>query len=140
MFSKIIEELICNIQPLFGGEYVGRYKAEESEVGIDTTLSKQFYIQDSRGRAKQITYDKNSKLYTTTRYFDLVVQYNGQLNASLECDVIYYFLKEYGDVSYTDDRKTIFKTLTGEELQSDIQLFFLTFAITIRSLNNTCNW
>lgn len=141
MFEKELNAILCDIKDLAGKKYVTAIKKREDTVGIDTSKSHHIFIQESVSRKDQVLkYNSGTKLYNIEKYFDIILQYEGQKNEKMECDILNYIVTNYSEAKYFDDRKYIFKLLTGDELKRDIQFFFITFVLQINTLNKPCNW
>lgn len=141
MFEAELESLLCDLKAITGDKYIAVVKKREDTIGIDTTKAYQLYIQESKSVKDQtLKYDSRTKLYSIKKYYDIIIQYQGKKDTKLECKLLDYVVLNYGDTRYIDDRQYIFKAETGEDLKSDIQFFFINFALQINTLNKPCNW
>lgn len=135
MFKSIIDSLICSIKEVLGQKYLGYYKSPDDNTGINTSIDYQFFIQENERKEKTAEYDRQTKLYTDERYFDLIIQYRSdKRDEDLENKILNLLLKKYDKVTYITDRKYLFKKLTNTELKTEIQINLFTFAVTTRTI------
>ncbi|HRH83568.1 MAG TPA: hypothetical protein PK210_04960 [Bacteroidia bacterium] len=135
MFKSIIDSLIFSIKEVLGQKYLGYYKSPDDNTGINTSIDYQFFIQENERKEKTAEYDRQTKLYTDERYFDLIIQYrSNKRDEDLENKILNLLLKKYDKVTYITDRKYLFKKLTNTELKTEIQINLFTFAVTTRTI------
>lgn len=134
MFTAIINDLIISLNTILGKKYKGFYR-DEKDDGIDTGVDHRFFIQENERKEKSAQFDKRTRLFTDTRYFDLIIQYRSDVRDEiLEETILEFLLKEFGDVTYITDRKYLFNKLTNQELKTEIQIILFTFAMSIRTI------
>ena len=134
MFKILIDDLILELKAILGKKYQGFYRTELMD-GIDTSVDYRFYIQENERKEKNASFDRRTKLFTDTRYFDLIIQYwSNTRDEKLENTMIEFLLNQFGDITYITDRKYLFNKLTNNELKTEIQIILFTFAMSTRTI------
>lgn len=134
MFKILIDDLILELKAILGKKYQGFYRTELMD-GIDTSVDYRFYIQENERKEKNASFDRRTKLFTDTRYFDLIIQYRSNTrDEKLENTMIEFLLNQFGDITYITDRKYLFNKLTNNELKTEIQIILFTFAMSTRTI------
>ncbi|MCC6256200.1 MAG: hypothetical protein IT276_14885 [Ignavibacteriaceae bacterium] len=133
-----LEILVSDIYKAISNKFGKEYLIEVVEVGqgANTQQNKKIYFQNSTNTAVNVEYSKNTKILSTSKEVQLIIQSNEEIERESE-EILNILLRYSNSVSYDVNNANAFKTATKNDLKKqNINYNIFTFVVTKMEIKN----
>lgn len=133
--ENIVGELFLKISYLYGKEYEVKI-LEVGQAAADTSKNKIMYFQNSTNTEVEASYNKVTKLLSTTKEVQFIIQTTEEPD-KISQDVLSIILAFSNNVIYDINPANAFKTATKNDLKKlNINYIVYTFTLTTIEIKN----